>query len=292
MSLLEPSCRVAFVAVLHDLGKFHERTGLPVAGDIEALKTLYCPRGVSHTHAAHTGGVWDVIEPFAPDLLRGDVTPFAGRSSAAAGSDITDCMANAAAAHHKPESFLQWIIATADRAASGFERQKFDDYNESVDDVSAFTHKNRYQARMVTLFEQIALNGGSARNLEHAYPLAALAPEAIFPASRQQVEPKTDSQAQTEYASLWTQFLAALESIPQAHRSSWPLWLDHFDSAWLAFTHAIPSATNRGVVPDVSLYDHSKATAALATALWRWHHEHGKVGAADAVTLADRDDPD
>jgi CRISPR-associated protein Csm1 len=72
----------------------------------------------------------------------------------------------------------------------------------------------------------------------------------------------------------------------------WPLWLDHLDSAWLAFTHAIPSATNRGVVPDVSLYDHSKAVAALATALWRWHHERAQVGAGETGILADRERPD
>ncbi|MCX8018371.1 MAG: type III-A CRISPR-associated protein Cas10/Csm1, partial [Rhodocyclaceae bacterium] len=85
---------------------------------------------------------------------------------------------------------------------------------------------------------------------------------------------------------------AALDTIPRSHRGQWPLWLDHFDSAWLAFTHAIPSATNRDVVPDVSLYDHSKAVAALAVALWRWHHEHGKVGADATARLADPERPD
>ena len=49
----------------------------------------------------------------------------------------------------------------------------------------------------------------------------------------------------------------------------------------LSLTHAIPSATALGVKPEVSLYDHCKATAALATALWRWHHE------ADRETIAD-----
>ena len=58
-----------------------------------------------------------------------------------------------------------------------------------------------------------------------------------------------------------------LDAIPRAHRHSWPLWLDHFDTAWLQLYHAIPSATAFGVKPDVSLYDHSKSTAALATAL-------------------------
>jgi CRISPR-associated protein Csm1 len=290
MDLLAASSRIAFAALLHDFGKFHERTGaLPPNADYDALKTLFCPHGVSHTHAAHTGGVWDVIEPFAPDLLRGDLAPFASRHSAeSTGADITDSMVNAAAAHHKPASFLQWIIATADRAASGFERQKFDEYNESRDDINEFTHKNRFQARLVTLFEQTA----PARNLDHAYPLAAISPQALFPQARAKVEPSDDKAAQAEYAALWKQFLQAIDTIPKSHRTNWPLWLDHFDTAWLAFTHAIPSATNRGVVPDVSLYDHSKAVASLAAALWRWHHDHGKTGVGDAALLANRERPD
>ncbi len=289
MDLLAASCRIAYAGLLHDLGKFHERTALPLAGDRDGLATQYCPHGISHTHAAHTGGAWDEIEAAAPDLVRGDLWPFASRS---AGQDITDSMANAAAAHHRPGTFLQWIVATADRAASGFERQKFDDYNEADDDIG-FTSKNRYQTRMVSLFEQLRLGDASgAHRLDHAIPLAPLSPESIFPLQRAETEPADDKTAQAQYAGLWRQFLAALDAIPRSHRQSWPLWLDHFDAAWLTYTHAIPAATNRGVVPDVSLYDHSKAVAALATALWRWHIDAGKTDAAATALLADRERPD
>ncbi|SDX05974.1 CRISPR-associated protein Cas10/Csm1, subtype III-A/MTUBE [Nitrosomonas eutropha] len=284
MSLLHSSCRVAFSALLHDLGKFHERTGQPVNGDLAALTTLY-----KYSHAAHTGGMWDVVEKFAPDLLRGDVSPFSGRTS---GVDITDSMANAAAAHHKPGTLLQWIIATADRAASGFERKKFDEYNADAEGETP-QHKNRFQARMMSLFEQIRTNPQApAGQFAYAYPLRALGPEAIFPDKRAAVEPDGDKSAQAEYAVLWEQFMQALTFIPQSHRSNWPLWLDHFDSAWLAYTQAIPSATNRGVVPDVSLYDHSKAVAALATALWRWHEETGNTGADALAKLSNPERPD
>jgi len=284
MSLLQSSCRVAFAALLHDLGKFHERTGQPVNGDLAALTTLY-----RYSHAAHTGGMWDVVEKYAPDLLRGDVAPFSGRTS---GADITDSMANAAAAHHKPGTLLQWIIATADRAASGFERTKFDEYNADAEGETP-QHKNRFQARMISLFEQIKINAQApVGQFKHAYPLRALGPEAIFPDKRAVIEPNENKTAQAEYAALWEQFLQALESIPKSHRSNWPLWLDHFDSAWLTFTQAIPSATNRGVVPDVSLYDHSKAVAALAAALWRWHEETGNTGADALAKLSDSERPD
>ncbi len=140
--LLAASSRVALAAFLHDLGKFAERAGFEApTSDRDAHIQLYCPfktfepggtRGFhTHKHAAYTGLAFDVVERNAPDLIKGDMAPFASRS---AGRDITDSIINAAAAHHKPESFLQWIIATADRVASGFEREEFDDYNAAEDE--------------------------------------------------------------------------------------------------------------------------------------------------------------
>ena len=37
--------------------------------------------------------------------------------------------------------------------------------------------------------------------------------------------------------------------------------------------------------PDVSLYDHAKTTAALATALWRWHEARGETDSAAGERL-------
>ena len=42
----------------------------------------------------------------------------------------------AAAKHHNPETVLQWIVATADRVASGLDREDFEQYNQSVDETS------------------------------------------------------------------------------------------------------------------------------------------------------------
>ena len=139
--LMEQSCRVALAAYLHDLGKFAERAG---AFDrdprLDAHLTLYCPlrqagesRWFTHRHAAHTALAFDLIEEHLPDLLGCDPSPFVGRVLAEDPGDVeaTDSLINAAAAHHKPDTFLQWVVATADRVASGFEREEFDQYNAS-----------------------------------------------------------------------------------------------------------------------------------------------------------------
>lgn len=296
--ILEASCRVALAAYLHDLGKFAERSGFEaLRSDLDAHINQYCPFRTTdpggkngfhtHKHAAYTGLAFDVVEKAAPDLIRGDMTPFASRS---AGKEITDSLINAAAAHHRPDTFLQWIIATADRVASGFEREEFEAYNKA-EDKNKETGRNHYQARQLTLFEQIGHAGKeSAALYRYRYPLKALSPTSIFPVKRDGYEPKEDAPARAEYAALWQEFLNALEAIPASHRTNWSLWLDHFDTAWQTFTHAIPSATACGIKPDVSLYDHSKSAAALATALWRWHQSQGQTESAAATALRERSD--
>jgi CRISPR-associated protein Csm1 len=307
--LLAASSRVALAAYLHDLGKFAERARLDVPQDmLDAHVTQYCPFRVdvggrngyhTHKHAAYTGLAFDLIEQAAPDLIRGDMSPFVNRDALQVDPSLSvDSLVNAAAAHHKPESFLQWVIATADRLASGFEREAFERYNAAPDENHETpTGRNHYQARQLTLFEQIRLHDAvssprSAKDFQWRYPLKALSARSIFPQRRTECEPSENELAQAEYRQLWEQFLLALKEIPASHRNQWPLWLDHFDTAWLTFTHAIPAATAFGTKPDVSLYDHSKATAALATALWRWHHEHQQTGSAAADRLKHRSDWD
>ncbi|HHE3604716.1 TPA: type III-A CRISPR-associated protein Cas10/Csm1 [Pasteurella multocida] len=280
-TLLFPSCRVAFAALIHDLGKFAQRAKLPISQEqLNAHKQLYCPfnqeKGFhSHIHAAYTGFALDQIEKFLPDLIQDDLYPFASRHHSQHG--ITDSLINASAAHHKPETLLQWVIATADRVASGFERETFEQYNlasESTSDKT--TGRNHYQARLLSLFEPINQPHKTQEDSRYyCYPLTPLSPQSIFPHLRKQHEPAENTLAQQQYSKLWQNFLEGLEKIPVSHRQTWDLWLDHFDTAYQCFTNAIPSATAFGTKPEVSLYDHSKTTAALATALWRWHEEKG-----------------
>lgn len=275
-SLLAASSRVAFAAFLHDLGKLVERAGIHISVEtLDSNQQLYCPqhkeftdaRGwYSHLHAAYTGIAWDALEATGhfPDL-RHNSPPFN-----TGGNDITDSAINAAAAHHRPITFLQWIVATADRVASGFERDKFDEeYNNKKE------RPNHYCARLLTLFEQINLPSVDEGKLQWCYPLKALSPENIFPQPVKAVTPSNNTDAKAQYHQLWETLLAEIRQIPKSHLGNLSLWLDHFDSLWLTLTHAIPSATAFGTKPEVSLYDHSKATATLATALWRWHHESG-----------------
>lgn len=273
MNLTESSARIALAAMLHDLGKLAERAGIDHEGRLDAHKTLYCPWHIeggyhSHIHAAYTGLAWDVLEATGhfPDL-RHNCPPFSTGND----DNATDSAVNAASAHHRPDTFLQWIVATADRVASGFERDRFDtEYNNQKE------RDNHYCARLLSLFEQIGHEKIEEGQLGWRYPLKPLSPENIFPQATGDCTPGDNATAKAEYHALWEALLAGLKLIPQSHVANLALWLDHFDSLWLTMTHAIPAATAFGFKPEVSLYDHSKAAAALATALWRWHHENNR----------------
>jgi CRISPR-associated protein Csm1 len=287
---LDASSRVALAALLHDLGKFAERARIDVERErLETWKQLDCPHWdgrPSHIHAAYTTAGWMAIEPCLPSREAILAAPFAGPDT----PDADDSLINAAARHHRPDTFLQWIIATADRLASGFERSEFDTYNKAAEGTR--TGRNHYQARLLSLFDAMGLD--QDRRDAHAWcqPLAALSAKSLFPVERAKYEPGTDQPAQEEYKTLWQSWLTALEQIPASHRANLPLWLDHLDAAFLAHAHAIPSATAGNTRPDVSLYDHSKAVSALAVALWRWHDETARTGPETVVELRERADWD
>lgn len=296
-NVLEASSRVALAAYLHDLGKFAERANIPVQKErYETHEQLYCKRNqtagggyyYSHKHSLYTALAMEELEPHMPVLAGSEFFPFGSIHS----RDIADdSLVNAAALHHKPGTFLQWVVATADRIASGFEREEFDKYNEAEEGTE--TGKNHYQARMVSLLEQIRLGEKvriSPDGLKYRYPLIPLSPTGIFPQLREKCETAENASAQQQYRELWNAFLLAIKQIPESHQQQLPLWLDHFDTLWLTFTHAIPSATAFKTRPDVSLYDHSKTTAALATALWRYHADRNDDTFAVTANMQSRSD--
>ncbi|MCP9456144.1 MAG: type III-A CRISPR-associated protein Cas10/Csm1 [Nitrospira sp.] len=281
--LLDASCRVALAALLHDLGKFAERARIPEAEQRDSHGTarldlnvpLYCPTFQgrhTHLHAAYTAIAIDLLATHLPELFGDHMAPFAPWRD----KHAEDSLINAAAKHHRPETFLQWVIATADRLASGFGCEQFASYNGSEEGTE--TTKTHYTVRQLTLFEQIRLNQPpNEAPLLWRYRLSPLSPSVIFPVKAEDYEPRDAERGQQEYWELWQAFREGLSKIPQSHRQSLPLWLDHFESCWLIYAHAIPSATAFGTNPDVSLYDHAKTVAALAVALWRWYTNHGSA---------------
>lgn len=244
---IDASCRVALAAFLRDIGKFAERARIDKTITDEA-----------DNHASYTACAIDNLKQKLPSLDEMQSYPFS--------SD--DALIDAAKLHHRPETFLQWIIASADRLAAGFECEEFATDSETQDS------KNHDNTRQLTLMEQISLNQDKKSKLDWCYDLQPLSPKALFPQKRASVEHNHKQQLQQQYQTLWQGFVDGLGKIPKSHRSDLALWLDHFETLWGIYAYAIPSATAGKVKPDVSLYDHSRTTAALAVALWQYHRPH------------------
>ncbi|MDY4280783.1 MAG: hypothetical protein SOX56_06925 [[Pasteurella] mairii] len=91
------------------------------------------------------------------------------------------------------------MIATADRNASGFEREEFERYDKAES-------KNHYQARLLTLVEQIQLMQSAVKIHEDfvfCYDLVPLSAESSFSVKHLDIEPKDNEIAQKSYLKLW-----------------------------------------------------------------------------------------
>jgi CRISPR-associated protein Csm1 len=264
---------IALAGLLHDVGKFAERGEMELPPGYEQNNAgLYqryneTQKRHTHRHALYTAAFLESAEKLLPSL------PSIG--DAKSGNSLI----NLAAMHHKPETPLQWIITMADRLSSGLDRQDFDKESTFVQ------YKDFRKTRVLPLAEKMfAGQSHSTREGYHfCYRLAQMTPESMFPVLRNVGEPATDDAAKSEYRDLFEGFTKALHSLE--HRQLPSLWLEHFESLLLTFTTNIPAATVKRVIPDVSLFDHSKATAALATALYSYH-----AGTATLTESAVRDE--
>jgi len=264
--------KIALAGLMHDIGKFAERAGFEANAEfLNNNAGLYQPyiesqKRHSHRHAVYTAAFLDYFNEHLPSQL----------SKASWG--LGDTFANLAAGHHKPETPLQWIIAMADRISSGFDRQQFEEYNKSI------PIKDYKKTRLLSIFEQVDPDknntdspGLNKPDLKYRYRLKALSPDSIFP---EEASVETAQSAEEEYQELLLGFKESLSRI--AHkRENISLWYEHFDSLLCNYISHIPAATVGNVIHDVSLYDHSRATAAIAAALYRYHVDSGSLNTED-----------
>lgn len=212
---------IAVSGLLHDIGKFGQR-----ADSYRLKEGVFKRYEYKYAHAQYTAQI----------LHDGDLA-----------FNLSEEMIDAAAMHHHPENDEHWILAAADRMASGFEREVFDDYN-SADSES---YK---QQRLWHLFDQ-----------SKQFKIAELGPETLFAEDEKAVK--------NEYDSLWSGFVASMGEIKAQGNSSSDLFT--IDYLLKRFTSFIPSSTSfqkggySAVKANIPLYEHSKATAIFASVIYK-----------------------
>ncbi len=158
--------------------------------------------------------------------------------------------------HHRPGTHEERIIALADSLSAG-ERE-----NESE------TQTGEQPIRQIrSIFGSVSLHDQGLSEKETGYlPLAPLAlkKSVIFP-----YQALSDEEVSRRYRNLWQDFcqeVARLKEAAQTGNLGLPAYLEAMQALMMRYTWAVPSAYWK-TVPDVSLYDHSRMTAALAVAL-------------------------
>jgi len=218
-------------AWLHDIGKFAQRA----REQWSHLEHEYCPQyegRYSHQHVLYTDYFIERILPL-PEELEG----------------FRAMLADLAASHHRAQgkSREHQAIQKADRLSAGMDRTE----SEREGDFRA--------ERLNAIFAKVRL-GGKGLPEDEPVPQYQLKPlgedNAIFPVAKARTGP--------DYRSLWQEFTSQLRAIPC--KSGVPAWQASLVSLLERYLWCIPSATWRSF-PDVSLYDHAAATAAITQAL-------------------------
>ncbi|MBW2059829.1 MAG: type III-A CRISPR-associated protein Cas10/Csm1 [Deltaproteobacteria bacterium] len=248
----EQSEAVALGALLHDIGKFMQRAGLPLSQQSKNMENTICPvfRGrYSHRHVLWTNEFFDNY--FPKDRI--------DRSQ--------DNVANLASYHHRPSTPLQTIIQEADRLSAGMDRKTYTKVAE--EEISKRGH---IVERLAPVFEEICLAKNIFEGFHFRYPLKPLSPPYMFPEKTEDVVDLQQTKSVFEYSQLWEAFRDECRSLSKLK----PLTLFPDSLLFLLerFTWAIPSATyslGRQTWTDISLYDHSVTTSAIALALYLYH---------------------
>jgi len=251
--------KVALAGLLHDIGKFSEDAMFVTPEYLNSNAGLYQPfynGNYTHRHAVYTAAFIEQFEKILPKSLNKSQW------------GLEESFINLASGHHVPKTPLQWIVAVADRISSGWDRKNFEEYNQAI----AF--QDYKKTRLLPIFEGLLKDKES--EFAYRYPLKEISPWGIFPLLKKEAEPENNEKALEEYKNLFEEFIFALERLLHKDESL-SLWFEHLDSLLLIYTSAIPAARAGKVVPDVSLYDHSKSTAALAAALYLFHRDSGSM---------------
>ncbi|MGI6226100.1 MAG: type III-A CRISPR-associated protein Cas10/Csm1 [Peptococcales bacterium] len=210
---------VYLAAILHDIGKFVERTKKhKVDKRFARIKT---------GHAKHSAQVVDVLI---------NKSPFFSKYK----PELVNLIAN----HHETSTILEKIIQLADWLSST-EREKND--NAEV----------YYTVPLKPIFPRV-FETNENHAIDYAYPLMSLKLENIFP--KQNI--KLNNQ---DYQRLVDSFLSEIGKVGN---------LDQLYYLLEKYLWSVPAQTTN-YIPDISLFDHSRTTAAIALCLYD-QYEYGQ----------------
>ena len=237
---------IYLAALLHDIGKFWQR-GVPskkvLSSNTLNMRESICPTNKhnrpTHIHALFTSEFFETFSKIFPGEIDHE--------------DEKIQLGNLSARHHKYNlNEYEKIIKFADRLSSGHDRREDTDEDQQ---------SSSYQYKKIPLLNpfDVIYETRKAENRSY-FPFTPLdTNDSIFA----QCNVDITQSREEDYKKQWEKFIAEIEQLPTGSFNA----LSHsLQSLLRKYTWCIPSSTND--LPDVSLYDHLKTTAAIATCLY------------------------
>ena len=247
-------------ALLHDIGKFYQRADKYGTNNSQILteysknlEDVLCPYNKAHNSFTHKHVLWTAeffnkFEKQFKNLIK---------------LDDKNSLIRLAAAHHRPDnnSLFEKIIQKADWYSSGVDRSK-DEYSikDGLDENSWDSFKKK---RLVSVFESI---NNKENKYEYSHPVTETSLENhFFP------KPNSEFSEAPDYYHLWEKFEGEFKFI---QADNFNIFSETLLNLLSKYTTTIPSSTIN--LPDVSLYDHLKTTAAFSICLFDYLTEKNK----------------
>ncbi|ABP65729.1 CRISPR-associated protein, Csm1 family [Caldicellulosiruptor saccharolyticus DSM 8903] len=240
-------------AILHDIGKFFMRTENQDAKKNISKEYEMFYKGEGKYSPRHQEWSAFFVEHFLPESLK----------------TVTSLVLY----HHRPSSYQQFLISVADKISAKVDRKDLSD-EEAADDKSKY---------LISVLSQISLDEKKGNTKTPYYKLLK---------KRYEVEPPSKSfntDAKDDYQNLWSEFSKKVNASKNGFGSSFDL--EDFATAIYnllrIYTYNIPSAFYYSQ-PDISLWAHSKSTAAIAFCLDRqlkkeFSQENERVRVLEAI---------
>lgn len=220
-------------ALLHDIGKFYQRTGITL--DNEYYKS-YAKNGRSHWHACYTAKFFDENIKISFDNIYE--------------------LKNESASHHITSSSITQI---ADRMASGHDRKDAiqEDFFEGIENQDS----NYKAKRLLSIFNEVQING---KENKRKYLQLSTLNDLKF---KDYIEKDfAKEEGEKEYLKFYKKFE---EEIKEIYNSDIRSYIDLHNLLYpliKKYTVTIPANT-KSEFPTVSLFEHLKLTAAIAGCL-------------------------
>ena len=252
--------KIYTAALLHDIGKFYQRADVfnrDKSSYFEQLEQTYreaepflCPKyndNYSHKHVLWTAQFIEKILNYHERL---------------APSDDPGILLMAVM-HHKPAHLHEHIITLADHLSSSADR------NRLTGDVQ---HENDWgdykKTPLLSVFEQIGKSENSGYN--YRMPVKDLQIADIMPVQKEEIP-----DVEKAYAELWNRFETEIKTFFAGDKTNLNQknTVETLYFLLQKYLVNVPSSTQD--IPDVSLFDHSKTTAAFALCLYdyiRWQN--------------------